>query len=327
MLGVLPVSTDDRVLVDYRTSDDAGVYRIDETRALVQTVDFFTPVVDDPFAYGRIAAANALSDVYAMGGRPLTALAIAGFPKDADRALLAEIFKGGLQTLQDAGVALLGGHTVQDQEIKFGYAVTGEVHPARVWTNAGAQPGDALILTKPLGTGVIATAIKFGRAPADVAAAAIAAMVRLNRDAAEALASMERGAVHACTDITGFGLLGHATEMAKASGCAIEIDVAAVPLLDGAIDLVDANTPGGGRTNRSHFGGGVDGGVEGIGGPDPRRVALLYDPQTSGGLLAAVAGDRAGEAVAALVARGVTAHLVGVVKPSDAGSKVAVTLR
>ncbi len=158
MLGTLPVTSDERVLVDYRTSDDAGVYRIDERRALVQTLDFFTPVVDDPVAYGRIAAANALSDIYAMGARPLTALAIAGFPKDADRAILSEIFRGGLQTLQEAGVALLGGHTVQDPEIKFGYAVTGEVDPARMWTNAGAKVGDRLLLTKALGTGVIATA-------------------------------------------------------------------------------------------------------------------------------------------------------------------------
>jgi selenide, water dikinase len=323
VLGVLPSSSDDRVLVDYRTSDDAGVYRLDERRALVQTVDFFTPIVDDPFAYGRIAAANALSDVYAMGGRPLTALAIAAFPKDADRAVLAEIFKGGLQTLQEAGTALLGGHTVQDQEIKFGYAVTGEVDPARVWTNAGARPGDHLILTKPLGTGVIATAIKFDRAPKDVADAAIASMTRLNRGAAEALATLEPDAVHACTDITGFGLIGHATEMARGSGCQIEIDVHAVPLLDGALDLVDRNTPGGGRTNAEHFGGGVTVAA----GLDPRRVQLLYDPQTSGGLLVAVAGDRAGAALAALRAHEVTAHPVGLVKPAVSPSTVAVVLR
>jgi len=326
VLGVLPVSSDDRVLVDYRTADDAGVFRLDERRALVQTVDFFTPVVDDPFAYGRIAAANALSDVYAMGGRPLTALAIAGFPKDADRAVLQQIFRGGLQTLQEAGTALLGGHTVQDQEIKFGYAVTGEIDPSRVWTNAGARDGDRLILTKPLGTGVIATAIKFERAPREVADAAIQWMMRLNRDAAEALAALPPDAVHACTDITGFGLVGHATEMARASGCVVEIDVAAVPVLDGALDLVDRNTPGGGRTNAAHFGGGVslpD-------GADPRRVQLLYDPQTSGGLLAAVAPGHADAALAALAARGVAAHLVGEVKkvkPGIPGSPVAVALR
>jgi selenide,water dikinase len=323
VLGVLPVSTDDRVLVDFRTSDDAGVYRLDEQRALVQTVDFFTPVVDDPVAYGRIAAANALSDVYAMGGRPLTALAIAGFPKDADRALLSEIFRGGLQTLQEAETALLGGHTVQDQEIKFGYAVTGEINPSRVWTNAGARAGDRLILTKALGTGVIATAIKFERAPRDVADAAIASMIQLNRGAAEALAALDEGAVHACTDVTGFGLIGHATEMARASGVVVEIDIEAVPLLAGALDLVDRNTPGGGRTNATHFGGGVTT-ADGL---DSRRVQLLYDPQTSGGLLAAVAPEHADAAMTALAARDVTAHLVGRVKPRVPPATVAVALR
>src|SRR5687768_6899668 len=208
----MPVRHDDRVLVDYRTADDAGVYKLDETRALVQTVDFFTPIVDDPFVYGQIAAANALSDVYAMGGRPLTALAIAGFPKDAEREILSSIFAGGLDVLNRARVALLGGHTVQDQEIKFGYAVTGEVHPAQVFANAGARPGDVLILTKPLGTGIIATALKFGRAPAATVAAAIASMTTLNREAAEVLRNLPSGSVHACTDITGFGLIGHAFE-------------------------------------------------------------------------------------------------------------------
>src|SRR3954468_13761079 len=165
VLGDLPLQHDDRVLVDYRTSDDAGVYRLDDRRALVQTVDFFTPIVDDPFVYGQIAAANALSDVYAMGGRPLTALAIAAFPVDLDHGVLKQIFAGGLAKLREAGVVLLGGHTVQDTEIKFGYAVTGEVDPARILANGGAAPGDVLVLTKPLGTGVIATALKFERAP------------------------------------------------------------------------------------------------------------------------------------------------------------------
>jgi selenide,water dikinase len=323
VLGALPVTSDERVLVDYRTSDDAGVYRIDEHRALVQTVDFFTPVVDDPVAYGRIAAANALSDVYAMGGRPLTALAIAGFPKDADRTILSEIFKGGLEGLREAGVALLGGHTVQDQEIKFGYAVTGEVDPARIWTNAGATAGDRLFLTKPLGTGVIATAIKFNRAPEGAVFQAIASMVRLNRAAAEALSELPAGAVHACTDVTGFGLIGHATEMAKASGAVAAIDVEGVPLLDGAIDLVERNTPGGGRTNQQHFGEGVEA-AEGL---DPRRVQLLYDPQTSGGLLVAIAPDAVAAAVAAWSRAGVTAHQVGSVEPLQMAPKVAVTLR
>src|SRR5687768_2773606 len=249
----MPVRHDDRVLIDYRTSDDAGVYKLDEHRALVQTVDFFTPIVDDPFAYGQIAAANALSDVYAMGGRPLTALAIAGFPKDLDRSIITTIFAGGVEMLQRAGVALLGGHTVQDQEIKFGYAVTGEVDPRRVWSNAGARPGDVLLLTKPLGTGIIATALKAGRADEAAVESAVRSMLMLNRDASEALQTLPDGVVHACTDITGFGLVGHAVEMAAASGVTLELEARAVPLLEGVLRLLDGNIPGGGRTNAQHF--------------------------------------------------------------------------
>jgi selenide,water dikinase len=309
------------VLIDYRTSDDAGVYALDERRALVQTVDFFTPIVDDPVAYGRIAAANAQSDVYAMGGRPLTALAIATFPKDADPLVLKQIFQGGLATLQEAGVALLGGHTVQDQEIKFGYAVTGEVDPSRVWSNAGARAGDVLILTKPLGTGVIATAIKFERAPAEAAAAAIASMERLNRDAAIALQGLPAGAVHACTDVTGFGLGGHATEMAQASGVTIVIAVDELPLLDGALELVERNTPGGGRTNAQHFGTAIDAGAD----IDSRRLQLVYDPQTSGGLLAAIEADAAPDALSRLTLAGVSAHVVG--RAESPSPRVALKLR
>ena len=316
----MPVSTDPRVLIDFRTSDDAGVYKLDERRALVQTVDFFTPIVDDPAAYGRIAAVNALSDVYAMGGRPLTALAIAGFPKDVDRSVLSAIFQGGLKVLDEAGVALMGGHTVQDQEIKFGYAVTGEVDPSRVWSNAGARVGDVLILTKSIGTGVIATAIKFGRAPAAAEAAAIASMTTLNRAAAEALMRLPAGAVHACTDVTGFGLAGHATEVAKASGVTIVLGLDAVPLLEGALELVEANTPGGGRTNAQHFG------PLGTEGPDldPRRIRLLFDPQTAGGLLAALAPADADAAIRELAQSGVTGRVVGTVEPA---SDVALRLR
>ncbi len=309
MLGGLPVPSDARVLVDWRTADDAGVYRLDDSRALVQTVDFFTPIVDDPIAYGRIAAANALSDVYAMGGRPLTALAIAGFPKELERERLADIFRGGLETLQSAGVALLGGHTVQDLEIKFGYAITGEVDPRRIWTNAGAEIGDHLLLTKPLGTGVIATAIKFDRAPASAAAAAIASMATVNRAAAESLRALPNGAVHACTDITGFGLIGHATEVARASRRTLDLDVESVPLLEAALDLVEQNTPGGGRTNKTHFESGViiDSDL------DPLRIQVLYDPQTSGGLLVAIAKDALDEAIRSLQKAGVAAHLIGTV--------------
>jgi selenide,water dikinase len=315
VLGGLPVTHDDRVLVDYRTADDAGVYKLDEERALVQTVDFFTPIVDDPFVYGQIAAANALSDVYAMGGRPLTALAIAGFPKDADREVLARIFAGGLDMLTRAGVALLGGHTVQDQEIKFGYAVTGEVHPQRVLANAGAQPGDVLLLTKPLGTGVIATALKFGRAPAASVEAAIGSMTTLNRAAADVLRALPEAVVHACTDITGFGLLGHASEMAAASGCTLEIRASAVPLLEGARELVHGNIPGGGRTNRQHFGARIE---------ITRDVSaetgdLLFDPQTSGGLLAAVAPERAREVMAAFDAAQVPAFDIGRAEVASGG--------
>jgi selenide,water dikinase len=307
VLGGLSVPVNDRVLIDYRTADDAGVYRLDEERALVQTVDFFTPIVDDPFVYGQIAAANALSDVYAMGGRPLTALAVAGFPKDLDPGVLRTIFAGGVDMLQRADVALLGGHTVQDQEIKFGYAVTGEVHPRRIWANAGARPGDVLLLTKALGTGIIATALKADRAPASAVAAAIESMLTLNRTAAEVLRALQAGAVHACTDVTGFGLVGHGCEMAVASNVTLRIQTAAVPLLDGVLPLAAANTPGGGRTNAEHF------------APDVRltteldldRVKVLHDPQTSGGLLVAIDPAHASAALAQLSASSVDARQVG----------------
>ena len=296
-----------RVLIDYRTSDDAGVYKLDETRALVQTVDFFTPIVDDPFTYGQIAAANALSDVYAMGGRPLTALAIAAFPKDADRSILQRIFAGGLDKLAEAGVALLGGHTVQDAEIKFGYAITGEVDPSRVLANAGAGAGDRLLLTKSIGTGIISTALKFGRAPEAAIDAAVRSMTTLNRAAAEALQAFAGDSLHACTDITGFGLIGHSSEMAAASGCSLEIEAAAVPLIDGAYPLVRGNIPGGGRTNREHFGARVRV-ADGI---DADLLDLLYDPQTSGGLLVAVAASACDGLRAAFASAGVTATRIG----------------
>jgi selenide,water dikinase len=316
----LPVTNDSRVLIDYRTSDDAGVYKLDDGRALVQTVDFFTPIVDDPFTYGRIAAANALSDVYAMGARPLTALAIAGFPKDADRSLLKAIFAGGLQTLGEAGVALLGGHTVQDSEIKFGYAVTGEVDPKRVLANGGARPGDVLLLTKAIGTGVISTALKFNRAPAAVVDAAVRSMTTINRAAAEALELLPVEAVDACTDITGFGLIGHASEMAAASDCTLEIEARAVPLIDGALDLVQGNVPGGGRTNRQHF----ESILTVADGIDPRILDLLFDPQTSGGLLVAVRPAHADAAMALLEQAGVPAARIGRVVAALPSARIAV---
>ena len=296
------------MLVDYRTADDAGVYALDAQTALVQTVDFFTPIVDDPTAFGRIAAANALSDVYAMGGTPITALAIAAFPvKGFDPADMRAVFAGGLAILQEAGVALLGGHTVQDQEVKFGYAVTGLVRPGSHWTNTGARPGDVLFLTKAIGTGVVSTAIKAGAADTAVADAAIASMARLNGRAAAAVAAVGADVVHACTDITGFGLLGHLSEVAEGSGVTVELSASSVPLLPGALALAPRYQPGGTKKNATHFGrrNHVAGGF------DPSLVALLYDAQTSGGLLFAVSGDAADAVEAALASTGDVAVRVG----------------
>jgi selenide,water dikinase len=308
VLSGLPVTTDDRVLVDFRTADDAGVYAWAGGPALVQTVDFFTPIVDDPYVYGQIAAANAVSDVYAMGGRPLTALAIAGFPLSdgPDTATIQAIFRGGHDKLRDAGVVLLGGHTVQDPEIKFGYAVTGEIDPERILTNGGAREGDVLLLTKALGTGVIATALKNNRAPETAVRAAIESMTALNRDAAELLRAMPPGVVHACTDITGFGLIGHACEMAAASGCCVSLELGAVPLLEGALGLARKNLPGGGRSNHEHFSGRVRTETN-----DAERLILLYDPQTSGGLLIAVDATASGALLEQLREQGLPAARVG----------------
>jgi len=269
-------------------------------------VDFFTPIVDDPYLYGQIAAANALSDVYAMGGRPLTALAIAGFPEDdLDTATIAAIFRGGFDKLREAGVALLGGHTIRDREIKFGYSITGAVDPARILTNAGAQAGDRLILTKPLGTGVVGTAIKFGRAPQAVVEHAVASMRTLNKAAAEAIAAHD--GIHACTDITGFGLIGHASEMAAASHVTIAIDAAAIPLIPGVLEMVAQNRSGGMTTNREYFESGTDFGS----GVSAGLRDLLFDPQTSGGLFIAVAPDQASSAMRALEKAGIQAKTVG----------------
>ena len=276
--------------------------------ALVQTVDFLTPIVDDPHTYGQIAAANALSDIYAMGGRPLTALAIAGFPqKDFDPAIITAVFEGGFFKLREAGVVLLGGHTVRDNEIKFGYAITGEIDPARVWTNAGAKPGDGIFLTKAIGTGIIGTAIKAGRAPEAVVSAAVRSMVQLNRGAAEALRALPAGCVTACTDVTGFGLIGHASEVAAASHVTLQIDAGAVPLINGARALTQGNRPGGLASNLEHF----EQGVEAAAGVDPDLLWLLYDPQTSGGLLVFAAADHAEEVARALASAGVAAVRIG----------------
>jgi selenide,water dikinase len=320
VLSDLPPQTDPGVLVDFRTSDDAGVYRWPGNGpALVQTVDFFTPIVDDPFTYGQIAAANSLSDVYAMGGDPVTALAIAGFPDGVlDPETIRQIFLGGYDKLREAGVALLGGHTVRDPEVKFGYAVTGAVDPDRIWPNAGARVGDRLILTKWLGTGIVGTAIKKGRAPEPLVAHAVRSMTMLNKAAAHVLRPFG-GAVHGATDITGFGLIGHITEMANASRVSIVIDTARLPLLPGVLEIASQNRAGGMVTNREHF-------EDGVAAPGiaPAMLDVCYDPQTSGGLLVAIDAAHAEAALAELQAALVPAVIVGDV---HAHGEAVVTLR
>jgi selenide, water dikinase len=284
------------------------VFRLDDGTALVQTVDFFTPVVDDPRAFGAIAAANALSDVYAMGGRPLTALAIACFPeKDFPPEWGAAIFAGGQDKLIEAGCALLGGHTVRDPEIKFGYAVTGIVDPDRMLTNAAGREGDVVLLTKPLGTGILATALKAGRAPAAAIAAATESMSRLNR--IPSVVAVRHG-VRAATDVTGFGLAGHAAAVARESGLTLELRAADLPLLAGAHELAPTSQPGGLRSNREQFGPRVRFAAEGA-AADPALQALVFDPQTSGGLLLLVPPAGA----AALLGELPHARAIGVARP------------
>jgi selenide,water dikinase len=275
VLSRLPRASDPHVLVGFDTADDAGVYRLSDELALVQTVDFFTPIVDDPFTFGAIAAANALSDVWAMGGTPLTALSVLVWPGPDDLESLEQILLGGAAKMQEAGCVVLGGHSVTDPEIKFGYAVTGTVHPDHIWTNAGARPGDVLLFTKRIGTGVISTALKRGIAQPAHLEAATESMLTLNRAAAEALAGLE---VHSVTDVTGFGLLGHGREMALASNVTLVIEAESVPLLDGAVDYARAGAIPGGTHNNRDF---VASCVAGTSAIDD----LLYDPQTSGGLL------------------------------------------
>jgi selenide,water dikinase len=322
VLSDIPPQIDDRVLIDFRTADDAGVYRWESGPALVQTVDFFTPIVDDPYIYGQIAAANSVSDIYAMGGRPLTALAIAAFPESGlDPGTIREIFRGGFDKLREAGVSLLGGHTVRDKEIKFGYAVTGSIDPARILANAGARAGDVLLLTKPLGTGIVGTAIKFDRVDPVVADQAVMSMRSLNRAAAEVLQTLPKGAVHACTDITGFGLIGHASEMARASAVTLTLDTGRIPVFPGVLEISGQNRSGGLESNQEHFAHLVS--VQAT--VDPALQAVLYDPQTSGGLLIAVSGDSAADVEGACAAAGVLASRIGSV--GSAYGDVQIVLR
>lgn len=312
--GLPRAHVDDRIIVDFNTADDAGVYQWSAESALVQTVDFFTPIVDDPYVFGQIAAANALSDVYAMGGEPRTALAIAALPKDGPGPdVVRAIFRGGSDKLREAGVALLGGHTVTDPEVKFGYSVTGHVHPARVFTNSGARIGDTLILTKSIGTGVVVRATKFGRSTKEQLDSAVASMVTLNSTAARLATALPWGTVSACTDITGFGLFGHATEVAKASGATLVFRSTDIPFLMGARELAAQNLPCGGRSNIRHFR------LVSIGSEVAPEVTLLcMDPQTSGGLMFSVESQAAGPFLGQLLAAGVPAAAVGQVDSQEA---------
>jgi len=307
---------DPNILVGIDVSDDAGIYKLTDDIALIQTLDFFTPIVNDPFDFGRIAAANALSDVYAMGGRPLTAMNIVCFPiKDMDKSVLRAILQGGLGIIKKANAAMIGGHSVEDPEIKYGLSVTGIVHPKKFLTNANARPGDLLILTKPLGTGILATALKAGELDKDTTKQITELMATLNKDAAEAVA--EVGA-NACTDITGFGLLGHGLEMAKASNVGIKIDTRKVPVIHEAKTFASMGlVPGGSYTNQrfcsKHLE--VDSSV------DPILLDIMSDPQTSGGLLISVPKDKAPSLVQKLTERNTpAASIIGEVVKEAPGT-------
>jgi selenide,water dikinase len=311
VLGKLARQHDPNVLVGFDHADDAGVYQIAPDQALVQTVDFFTPVVDDPYIFGQIAATNALSDVYAMGGRPLTSLAVVCFPEKADLEILERILAGGLSKMVEAGCTVIGGHSIRDEETKFGYAVTGMIDPRKILANKGAKPGDSLVLTKALGTGVISTAIKKGVAERAWVDAAIQSMTTLNKRAAELISDGEFG-VHAMTDVTGFGLIGHARELALASDVALRLYVSKIPLIEGAIQCVRNGHIPGGLTNNRDF---AECQVQYDEGISEDLRALLFDPQTAGGLLvSATDGLRLSEA---LKTAGIPAAQVGAVLPKS----------
>jgi selenide, water dikinase len=320
VLGKLARQHDPNVLVGFDHADDAGVYLLGPDSALVQTVDFFTPIVDDPYTFGQIAATNALSDVYAMGGKPITALAVVCFPEKEDTTILEQILAGGLSKMVEANCTIIGGHSIRDEEIKFGYAVTGLVNPQRVLANGGAKPGDRLLFTKSLGTGVISTAIKKGTAQPAWITAATASMITLNKTASEVLCGVGAPAregllpfeVHALTDVTGFGLIGHAREMALASNVSLRFFASKIPVMEGALECIHGgNIPGGLKANRDFTEclAQYDAGI----GEDLKT--LLFDPQTAGGLLISVAPVDAAKLKAALQAAGVPAVEIGEVLP------------
>ena len=308
-LANIEVYSDPNVLVGYQTADDAGVYRLDAENALVQTVDFFTPIVDDPYTYGAIAATNALSDVYAMGGIPRLALSLVGFPKDTlDEAILHEILSGGSEKMKQARVAVVGGHSVQDKELKFGYCVTGFVNPDRMYTNSGAQSGDVLILTKPLGTGIVTTGIKAARTPSSLEQEAIEWMLKSSAPVVDLL----RGhPVHAVTDITGYGLIGHAFELARGSGVTLALQAEKVPVMAGLEELAEGGLlPQGIESNRRYVGEAIS-----WNGVSEVRQWILLDPQTSGGLLISLPEEDAKQLSKGLEAEGFSGRLIGRVRP------------
>lgn len=302
-LSWLPIDEAEELLVGFDTSDDAAVYRLDDKRALLQTVDFFPPIVDSPYIFGQIAAANALSDIYAMGGKPLTALNLAAYPCSLGLDLLGEILKGGRDKVHESGAIIAGGHTIQDNEPKYGLSVTGIVELDKVITNSNAKPGDVLILTKPLGMGILATALKRGIVTEDDIRPAIEYAATLNKAAAEAMVEV---GVSACTDITGFGLLGHLKEMVGASGAKATIEMGSIPISSGAIELaLKGVIPGGARDNRAYLGDSV---VFLVNGKYPQEI--LFDPQTSGGLLISTPQEKTGQLLATLEEKGVKTRAV-----------------
>ncbi len=304
-LKTVPRVTNERVLVGYDTADDAGIYDLTEAGgkplAMVQTVDFFTPIVDDPYTFGGIAAANALSDIYAMGARPVSALSLVVYPAKGEIEDLEAILRGGADKIHEADCVILGGHSISEDEVKFGYAVTGLIDPRRILTNAGAKPGDVLVFTKKIGTGVISTALKKGIAQQDHIDSSVKQMLTLNRTACDAMLKHD---VHACTDVTGFGLLGHAREMALASNVTLDVAAGSIRYLPGAIEYSQAGAHSGGLNNNREF---VEGCVSMSLEIPPEIQALLYDPQTSGGLLISLAQESAAKLLQELA----DAYLVG----------------
>jgi selenide, water dikinase len=313
--GLPKQPVDPNLIVGFETADDAGVYRLRDDLAIVQTLDFFTPIVDDPYDYGRIAALNSINDVWAMAGTPITAMAITCFPKKGvDPAILGEIMRGGLETLNKYGVTLIGGHSVDNEQIMFGYSVTGVIDPNKIATNSGARAGDVLILTKAIGTGVISTGIKKAKVSDAIVAASVETMLTPGKYAAEAMQEFD---VKGATDVTGFALIGHAWEMARASKVTVEIDATAVPLLEGALQLAsEGMLTSGDKTNRDYVGADIE-----IAGPvDDNLLKLLFDPQTAGGMLISIAESKAETLLATLSKNYPSAQIIGGVRPLSSHS-------